>query len=368
MRKKLYKWHSLSAIFAMLPLLLISVTGSILVFKVELDTLLMPESMQVSSASPKERLSLDALMTIVQKQYPDHEIGSWEVFDDKVRTDTAYIIEHHTNIWSKLYLNQYTGELLSTPVGLSDDLTDWLLDLHYKLLLETNGMFLGAIVSLLLLFLGISGIILYRNFWVNFFTLRFKLATRIFFSDLHKMVGISSAPVILILAFTGAYWNISLVIHEVEEHIIEEPYLVTKPLYNQNISIQGLLEKSKKTIDTFEATYILMPFEPAMNIEFFGKVNSANPLNSNYASSIIYDKHSGDVVSIEDIRADNAIHETVDSFRKLHFGHFGGLTSKIIWCVLGLSPLILAFTGLYLYLYRNRNKKVGTLLKVNTKA
>jgi uncharacterized iron-regulated membrane protein len=49
MRKKLYKWHSIGALFAMLPLLLISLTGSILVFKVELDTFLMPDKMQVSS-------------------------------------------------------------------------------------------------------------------------------------------------------------------------------------------------------------------------------------------------------------------------------------------------------------------------------
>ena len=361
MRKKLYKWHSVGALFAMLPLLIISLTGSILVFKVELDTLLMPDKMQVVSTSPNERLSLDVLMAKVKFAYPNYEIGSWEIFDDKSRTDTAYLIKHNTTDWSKLYLNQYNGELLSAPVGTSDDLTDWLLDLHYKLLLETNGMFLGAIVSLLLLFLGISGVILYRKFWINFFTLRFKLARRIFFSDLHKMIGISSAPVILILAFTGAYWNISLVIHEVSEHIVEEPYLIDKPLYNQALSIQQLLDSNKDTIKDFEATYLLMPFEPAMDIMFYGKVNSSNPLNSNYSSTITYDKNSGKMTHSEDVRLASAVHVTVDSFRKLHFGHFGGLTSKIIWCVLGLSPLILAFTGLYLYLYKNRNRKLLTV-------
>jgi uncharacterized iron-regulated membrane protein len=360
MRKKLYKWHSIGALFAMLPLLIISLTGSILVFKVELDTWLMPEHMQVTNTHTGERLSLDILMANVKAKYPDSEIGSWELFDDKIRTDTAYLIDHHTNIWSKLYLNQYSGELLSTPVGTSDDLTDWLLDLHYKLLLETNGMFLGAIVSLLLLFLGISGIILYRKFWQKFFTLRFKLASRIFFSDLHKMVGIASSPVILILAFTGAYWNISLVIHEVE-HIIEEPYYIEKQLHNQNISIQKLLDSNQETIKDFEATYLLMPFEPAMDIMFYGTVSSENPLSSNYASTITYDKDTGKMIHSEDVRSADALHVIDDSFRKLHFGHFGGLSSKLIWCILGLSPLILSFTGLYLYLYKNRNRKMLTV-------
>jgi uncharacterized iron-regulated membrane protein len=356
MKKKLHQWHSYSALIAMLPLFLISITGSILVFKVELDTLLMPEKMLVERTSPKTRVSLDDLMAQVKKAYPTHEIGSWEIFKGHNRTDTAYLIEHHTNQWSKLYLNQYTGELLSTPVGLSDNLTDWLLDLHFKLLLETNGIFLGAIVSVLLLFLGISGIVLYRKFWLYFFTLRVKAATRILLSDIHKMIGIMSSPVIIILAFTGAYWNIAEVIHEVEEHVIKTPHTMTNALHSPNISLQALYESTGDTISDFEATYLLMPFEPEMNITFYGKLVTSNPLNSNYASSIQYDKLTGKLVSAEDVRNASALHVTIDSFRKLHFGHFAGLTSKILWCILGLSPVILSFTGLYLFWYRQRKR------------
>jgi len=354
MKKKLHQWHSYSALIAMIPLFLISITGSILVFKVELDTLLMPEKMSIPYDSPSTRISLDTLMATVKRTYPEHEIGSWEIFTDHQRTDTAYIIAHQTNEWSKLYLNQYTGELLSDPVGLSDNLTDWLLDLHFKLLLDANGIFLGALVSMLLLFLGISGIILYRKFWLYFFTLRVKAATRIFFSDIHKMIGIASSPIIIILAFTGAYWNIAEVIHEVEEHVIKTPHIVTKSLHNQDISLQTLYEKTSTTINDFEATYLLMPYDPEMHITFYGKLNTSNPLNSNYASSINYDKNSAEVVSSQDVRNASVVHVVVDSFRKLHFGHFAGLTSKLIWCILGLSPIILACTGLYLFWFRNR--------------
>lgn len=355
MRKKLHQWHAYSALFALIPLIIISITGSILVFKVELDTWLMPEKMQVADVKHMPRLPLDLLMTKVSEKYPDYAIGSWEIFNTS-RTDTAYLIKYGTTDWYKLYLNQYTGELLSTPVGTSDDFTDWLLDLHFKLLLETNGMFVGAIISIILQFLGISGIVLYRKFWSNFFTLRFKQARRILFSDLHKMVGIVSSPIILVLGFTGAYWNISEVIHEVSEHVIEEPYLIQKALYSPEISLQAKYENTAKVIKGFEATYMLMPFEPELNITFFGKISTSNPLNSNYASTITYDKLSGDMVHSVDVRAAGTGHVVVDSFRRLHFGHFAGLTSKIIWCVVGLSPVILAITGVYLYWYRRRNR------------
>lgn len=356
MRKTLFKWHSIGALIAILPVIIISITGSILVFKTELDTWLMPNKMTVNVNSSQQRLSLDTLITNVQKNNPKYEVATWEIFDDKNRTDTAYLIERGTHVWAKVYLNQYSGEMLSEPVGTSDDLTDWLLDLHYKFLLETKGMFIGAIVSLILLFLGISGIILYRKFWQHFFTLRIKLAARIFFSDLHKMIGISASPVLLILAFTGAYWNILLVVHEVTEHVIEEPYDMIAPLHSADLSIQSLYEKSKSEIESFKPTYLVLPFEPKMDITFYGEVDTPNPLNSEYSNMITFDKDSGKTTFTQDIREANVLMVIDDSFRKLHFGYFAGLTSKVIWCVLGLSPVILAFTGLYLYWFRKRKK------------
>lgn len=356
MKKSLHKWHSLSALFAMLPILIISITGSILVFKVEIDTWLMPEKMSVEASQDDQRLSLDFLIEQVKKENPKYEVGTWEIFDNKSRSDTAYLIERGTTNWTKVYLNQYSGDMLSTPVPLSHDLTDWLLDLHYKFLLETKGMFVGSIVSLVLLFLGISGIVLYRKFWRYFFTLRVKLATRIFFSDLHKMVGISASPVLLILAFTGAYWNISLVIHEVVEHAIEEPHIMTAPMHNNALSIQALYESTHSELDSFTATYLVLPFEPKGHITFYGKVNTKNPLASEYANYVVFDKNTGEKTFTQDIRTAGSITIFEDTFRKLHFGYFAGLPSKILWCVLGLSPLILAFTGLYLYWFRRRNK------------
>ncbi|WP_330997842.1 PepSY-associated TM helix domain-containing protein [Psychrosphaera haliotis] len=83
-------------------------------------------------------------------------------------------------------------------------------------------------------------------------------------------------------------------------------------------------------------------------------MDSANPLHSEYASTLTYDPQNGKLLHVGDVRSSPTLHVIVDSFRKLHFGYFGGLTSKIIWCVIGLSPLILGFTGLYLYLVRSR--------------
>jgi len=140
---------------------------------------------------------------------------------------------------------------------------------------------------------------------------------------------------------------------------------MTTALHHKNISLQTLYENTDDTIKGFEATYLLMPYEPEMNITFYGRLTTSNPLNSDYASSIQYDKLTGKLVSAEDVREASALHVTIDSFRKLHFGHFAGLTSKILWCILGLSPVFLAATGGYLYWYRRRkhNKRAKEIVK-----
>lgn len=354
MRKKIFKWHSISALIALVPLFIISITGSILVFKIEVDYLLMPEKTTAITEETTPRLSIDSLIESVNKAHPDFVVGSWELFDDKYRADAAYLIKKGTDEWHKLYINQYTGEVLAPPVDVSHYFTDWLLDLHYKFLLETSGATVGAVVAILFLFLGGSGIYLYRNFWKHFFTLRFGKARKIFFSDIHKMVGIVSSPIILILAFTGGYWNISEVIHEVSEHAFEEHYLIEGPLHNTDLSLQTIIDEQPTHLGDFVSTYMVLPFEPDLNITFYGKVDSNNPLHSEYASTLTYNAQTGEMMHIGDVRTNPTLHVIVDSFRKLHFGYFGGLTSKIIWCVIGLSPLILGFTGLYLYLVRTR--------------
>ena len=58
-----------------------------------------------------------------------------------------------------------------------------------------------------------------------------------------------------------------------------------------------------------------------------------------------------------DIREAGAGWQVIDSFRKLHFGYFAGLISKVLWCIVGLSPVWLAGTGFYLWLTRRKRKK-----------
>ncbi|WIO75204.1 PepSY-associated TM helix domain-containing protein [Porticoccaceae bacterium LTM1] len=355
MNKSLFKIHSWAAILAFIPLLVICVTGSILVFKHEIDTLLMADKVRVTPSS--ERASMDQLAATINHHHPDFEIVGWVLFQDEGRADVVYAMEKGTDEWSYLHLNPYNGTLLSAPMPHDHYLTDWLLELHYTFLLHDSGLLITSLFAIALLILGITGLILHRKFWKNFFTLRWRSRLVVYFSDLHKLVGVISSPILIILAFTGLWWNISSFLHEWEEHAdgSEHPVMQER-LYNSSLSLDTMLTNAESAIDGFTPTYISLPREPQANITVWGDVPTGNILSSQYSSTVSFDKNTGEQLANYDIREAGAGAKIIDTYRRLHFGDFAGFFSKIVWALLGAAPLILTITGVTLWFKRRKQR------------
>lgn len=125
-------------------------------------------------------------------------------------------------------------------------------------------------------------------------------------------------------------------------------------LYNDSLTLDGMLAQARGSVAGFEPTYITFPYEPGVTFRVFGDVPEPNPLISQYASMVAFDPHNGAKLSAFDIREAGFGPRLLDSFRRLHFGDFGGLPSRIFYAVVGLAPLVLAVTGLTLWAMRRR--------------
>lgn len=368
MRRTLFKLHSYLALIALVPLLIVSVTGSILVFKTEIDQWLMPEAAALpydnQSRDSFSRVNHNALQKNIEQSFPNYIIGAWEIFTDGKEADRVYLIKKNTDDWHKIYFDPQANKVLSEPVTLNSNLTDWLLNLHYTFMLNGIGgehsqwgTVLGLIAAVILTFLGISGLIIHRKFWLQLFNLRLRKSLRIFSGDLHRLIGAWASPLILILGITGIYFNAMVIYHELFEHPSEDHYEPSAPLYAEHLDFQQLLDDSLIQLEGFTPSYLLYPYEPEVNITVFGHQPGLNPFASNYASTVTYNRSNGELIAAIDGREANAAVKVFDSFRELHFGSFAGLGSKLVWCILGLSPLILGLSGLYIWWHRSRKKK-----------
>ena len=369
MRKTLFKLHSYLALLALVPLIIVSVTGSILVFKTDIDQWMMPDVAALNyhqhTRTASVRQNHNILQDAIESRFSDYIIGSWELFNDGKEADRVYLVKKGTDDWYKIFFDPYANKVLSEPVSLTSNLTDWLLNLHYTFMLNGIGnddsqwgTFIGLLAAIILTFLGISGLIIHRKFWRHLFKLRIKVALRILSGDIHRLVGAWTSPVVLILGITGMYFNAISYYHEVFEHAEEEHYKPTTALYADHIDFQKILTDSREQLTQFIPTYLLYPYEPDVNITIFGYLPSNNPFASNYSSTVTYDRNNGALMAAIDGRDASVATQVFDSFRELHFGSFAGLASKIIWCVFGLAPFVLSLTGLTIWILRKRKKSL----------
>lgn len=359
MRKFIFKCHSYLALVVVLPLLVIALTGSILVFKFELDRLLMPAQVSLDKVG-ESRKSLGELHAYLVETFAEYELGSWELFDDGIEADRVYLIKRGTDQWFKVHLDPYQGKVLSPVSGLHHQLTDWLLLLHYTLLLDglfddypRLGLVVGMFVALVACLLGISGLILYKKFWQKFFSLQWDFRVKVMLRRLHRFMGIWSAPVLLLSGITGAYFNLMEYLEEIGNDEAGS-YVVDHSLYNKAIDLDAIYADAKSRMTGFRPNYLLMPYEPDLPVRVYGDVPGINPFASAYGSNVSYDGMTGKFISAYDIRKQGFAINLVDSFREIHFGSFAGMTSKILWCVVGLGIGGLGLSGLLMWGQRKR--------------
>jgi uncharacterized iron-regulated membrane protein len=356
MRKRLWQLHSWLGLIAGLGLVVIGLTGSALVFREELESLVNPELIRVQPTAAG-RLPVDALLKNAEQQLGGYEITGWLFrYDEPHLADVLYTIRHGTNEWLIATIDPYTGTLLASPRAENTTLTGWLLDLHYAFFTDHAGMIVTSVFGVLLCVLGITGVWIYREFWKHLFTLRWGRGARLFFSDVHKAVGISSVAFNLVLGFTGAYWNLA---HVIEEWIQGEPEqaLMQGRLYAEGISLAAFQEDAARRIPGFRANYISLPWQPDGGVTLWGAVEPRGVLRGPYGSMVAFDARTGAYQSHDDLREAGAWRQFVDAFTPLHFGSFGGLPVKILWCAGGLTPGLLAVSGTVIALARRQRRR-----------
>jgi len=342
-------------LIAGLLLLVIGLSGSALVFRDELQLAATPQSLRVEPTG--SRRSLDSLLAAVNQSLPDHDITGWLMRREPHIADLMYARKHGARDVSVLTVNPFNGQILGGPQDPGGTLTGWLLELHYTLFAGHFGVFVAGLMALLLCLLGLTGLWLYRDFWGRFFTLRWRSSARIFFSDIHKMVGISSVAFNLVLGFTGAWWNLSHALGHLVEGDHEDEPPPGRYRFSVHLSLDTLAARSGEILPGFRPGYVSLPDGPEPGIVFYGRVASRNPLRSDYGSSVTFDAQSGKAQSSNDIRTAGIWAQLSDMFYPLHFGNFAGLPVKILWCMGGMAPGVLAISGFVIWWKRGSRRR-----------
>ncbi|RFC40180.1 MAG: putative iron-regulated membrane protein [Candidatus Nitrotoga sp. CP45] len=356
-RKVVSKLHLYTGLAIGLLLVVSGLTGSMLVFREEIETLVYPELM---NTVPRDaRVSLPMVLETVQHAHPEDK----PVFIRMPRSpEQTYLIKMNNAHDLFVYVDPYNGKILGEHRQ-EDTFTGWIALLHTELLSGERGEIILGVSALLLIGMSITGLILWwpRN---GKFSPGFKIQwaaqwKRVNF-DIHRASGIYTVLFLLLIAFTGTSLVFNKTVISLINAITQSPPRAAPPLSDPR---QIRMPRPALDMMLHQADYILpastiwinLPQKPTAPLVVRKKF--VQEFHPNGRSFVYLDQYSGKVLRVENALTASLGTRIFNTLYPIHIGVIGGTPTRLLQVVIGLSPLILFTTGSVMWWNRRKAKR-----------
>jgi uncharacterized iron-regulated membrane protein len=344
-----------------------AVTGSLLAFYVEIDELLHPELI-IEGKANQQKQSYETLFQALKIAEPTRD-KAWrlELPEDPNGIVTARYYkptetEHLAFAPLMLWVNPYTAEVVSNRFW-GDFVMTWIYDLHFTLLLDTNGRLAISIIGIFIFLSLCTGIYLWwpsKHVLKTAFTFKRHTSPQRNNYDIHKLTGIYSLPILVVIVVTGVLLGFPPVKPAVK---------AISPLYSpantqsipiekvQRLPLDHIVDIAQQQFPTANVKWIETPDgitgSYRINLRQQGEPSQRFP-----KTNVWLDQYSGEILAVRDIHNDSAGDIFLRWLHPLHSGQAFGLTGRIIVCISGLLPIILFVTGIIRWRQKQRNKLI----------
>ncbi|MCE9680236.1 PepSY domain-containing protein [Shewanella sp. AS1] len=334
-------WHRYLGLVAILPLLLVSLSGMLLVYKKPLIQLLVTQQAELPKEYSLAHIAkqLDDIAQLAQTQgavrikAPNRQEPYWTITDSE-QSHQLFAIDtlapYQTNLW-----------LLKT--------LEFVHHLHTELLLNKTGqtiLLISAILSLLLLIAGIwlwwPGRRGFRWRFIKPWPIKLKMVLQF-----HRHSGIVAAPILAIILLTATImmWQkqIAPLLPTLPSHTIAQTEASTQPL-----SAKQAMRLAQSQLPDSWPTYIRLP--EGENDTYRFRYRLPGEWHPNGRTSVNVDPHTGKMELTQ--RADQLPwqYQLINQIYPLHSGYgINGLYQLLI-LLGGWSLAWISLTGLLSYL------------------
>lgn len=355
---------------------ILGLTGSVNVFVDELEELGLPPVRHAAHAQPR---ALDEIMQTVSAAHPDKK-GKWSLLLPGYGNDYLWLeypkpMETADEFYApfRVLVDPYSGEIISENYW-GRTLWTSIYQIHASLLTARLGVKIGrfgfdtvCFFGLFLFISALTGLYLWwprRGKFKKSVTIKRGASPERFYFDLHKTTGFYSSIILLILAFTGFSFSyvdyIKPLIRSfsaVKEKHLEEPDVKSKVIDNaQPLSIARAVAQADSIFPDAELRGVSTP-DGKEGVYCISKRQSGEANHRWSRSKVWIDQYSGKVLAVQDPNQFTAGETFLNLMWPLHSGEALGLTGRILWCVIGLAPLVLYATGILRWLQKRRAAK-----------
>lgn len=331
------KYHSYTGLLVGVFLFIMGISGSILVFQHDIEDKLWEEFIYVQS---KGEPAIDKGINTIQATYPN-----WDTRLIHFEPNEALIFNlRKPDQRLFVFVHPISGEIIKEVNELTT-FTRWLLKFHYSLQAGVVGRIIVFVVGILFFISLLTGTYLYRKSIIK--TLLFKTKVnnttqRSFYSSLHRIVGVWALILNLLLVITGIFLSYTVVVASLKKPLQPKTPEVT-------VSIEKVLDQITSEHRDFDPTYVRLPLNSAGNATVYGFYEDDPFFYSEFTNFFQVDYQSGRIVNSQKAQEAGVMVKLSGSLLPLHFGNFGGIWTKILYSLVGLSGPFLSISGFLIW-------------------
>lgn len=353
---------------------LLGLTGSLCVYREELDEWLNPHLTVDSSQG--QYLPLDQIMAAVRAAHPSrHDEWVLEMPRSSEGMVTAWYDNPHETFGEyyaplMVSVNPYTAEVVASRFW-GRTFATWLADMHIQLRMGLFGTRTVGILGLGMMVSVLSGLYLWwpksdrvgrqgiKERACQAFTVHHDQGLRRFAHDVHGLAGLASALIILLLAFTGFHLAYPKILETLlgasgMGHGEEGPSIRSTAIPNNHpVSLAEAVVIARGPFPHAEIRRIAAPVgmdgSYRVNLRRPGEVNIRHPV-----TMVWIDRWSGQIRKVRNPNLFTTGQAWVTRLWPLHTGEYFGAWGRFLWFVAGFVPILLYVTGLAQWLIKRK--------------
>lgn len=378
MRKLFAKIHLWLSIPFGIIIAIVCLTGAILVFETEILEICYPSHYFVKEVKG-EPLPPAALLNAARQQLPDSvKINGLRVMQDPKKTYQVVLPGKK----AAAFINPYTAEI----TGIDDGqgffmqmmrLHRWLLDTYKRDGSFTLGKAVVGYSTLVLAFILISGLVIWYPRNKKALKNRLKIKTKAgwyrFFYDLHVSGGFYATLLLLVLTLTGLTWSFGwyrdafytvfgVETAQTQGHTQAPASSDLKGKSGERGTRErGSKEKVTNYVQWATVLADLQNRYPRYNSitiqDGSATVSAAQYGNTRGSDRYTFDPANGEITDVQlykDLPNSGKIRGWIYS---VHVGSWGGLTTRILSCLVSFLGAVFAITGYYFWIKKKIRKK-----------
>lgn len=382
--KTVWRWHLYAGVIFAPLLVLLAITGSVYLFKAEIENVLYQDYYEVSAQG--ERVAVSEQLAEVNRLYPAAVVTKYRPGENDTRSSEVTITADEESL--TVFMDPYTGKTVG-ELNNEDRIMDQIEEIHGELMAGTLGDRIVELAASWAVVLIVTGFFLWlpkkKDGVGGVLFPRLRKGSKLRRRDLHVVPAVWLSAGLLFLIMTGLPWsglwgaNFQAIAtntgegyppsvwvgdapaSEVETQEIAEVPWAAETLDVPLSAVQGLVPVSlDKIVEIAERENIYPSYSVFIPQEPEGVYTlSVFPPKAQDEATMHIDQFSGAVLA--DYRYDNygVIGKVVAWGITLHKGTQFGLVNQLISLFLCLGIIFVAFSGVYLWWKRKPGKGTG---------